>query len=68
MAARKPNILIVMVDQLAAQFLPAYGHKIVKAPNLDRLAAEGVVFDDSGRVRLDEFQWRPRIRAASKKK
>lgn len=42
---KKPNILFVMVDQLAAQYLPAYGHKVVKTPNIDRLAREGVVFE-----------------------
>lgn len=42
---RKPNILFIMADQLAAQFLPAYGHKVTKTPNIDRLAREGVVFD-----------------------
>ena len=34
-----------MVDQLSALALPAYGHKIVKTPHLDRLAEEGTVFD-----------------------
>ena len=43
----QPNILIVMADQLAPAFLPAYGHKVVKTPNLDKLAAEGVVFDNA---------------------
>ena len=42
----KPNILFIMADQLAARYLRAYGHKLVKAPNLDRLAKEGVVFDN----------------------
>src|SRR5262245_24372338 len=36
-----------MFDQLAPQFLPSYGHKVVKAPNLSRLAAEGVQFDSA---------------------
>jgi choline-sulfatase len=40
----RPNIVLIMADQLAAQFLPAYGHRVVKAPVLDQLAAEGVVF------------------------
>ena len=44
---RRPNILYVMFDQLAPQFLPSYGHKVVKAPNLSRLAAEGVQFDSA---------------------
>ncbi len=34
-----------MVDQLAADWLPAYGHDIVHAPSLTALAAEGVTFD-----------------------
>ena len=41
----KPNILFIQVDQLAAQFLRCYGDKICHAPNLDRLAAEGTVFE-----------------------
>ena len=41
----RPNLLIVMADQLAAQFLPCYGHPLVHAPNLQKLADEGVVFD-----------------------
>ncbi len=45
--ARPPNILLVMADQLAAPALPAYGHKVVKAPNLSRLAESGVVFDNA---------------------
>ncbi len=46
MTATKPNILFVMADQLAAQFLPFHGHHLVKTPNLSRLAAEGVVFEN----------------------
>ncbi len=42
-----PNILLIMADQLSPTFLPAYGHKVVKAPNLDALAANGVVFDNA---------------------
>ena len=47
MADKKRNILIVMVDQLAPRFLPIHGHPLVKAPNLERLAARGVVFDSA---------------------
>ena len=45
MPTDRPNILIVMADQLAPQFLPAYGHPVVKAPHIARLAERGVVFD-----------------------
>ena len=41
---RRPNILLVMADQLAAPFLPSYGHAVVQAPNLDRLAERGTRF------------------------
>ncbi|MCA3555819.1 choline-sulfatase [Aestuariivirga sp.] len=47
MSDTKPNILFVMADQLAAQFLPFHGHRLVKTPNLSRLAAEGVVFENA---------------------
>ena len=43
----QPNILVIMADQLSPAFLPAYGHRIVKSPNIDALAAEGVVFDNA---------------------
>ncbi len=44
--AQKPNILLIMADQLAARYLGAYGHPLVKTPNLSRLAKEGVVFEN----------------------
>ncbi len=44
---RKPNILFVMADQLAARYLPFHGHPLVQTPNLSRLAAEGVVFENA---------------------
>lgn len=43
--ARKPNILLVMSDEHGPMFSSPYGHRIVKSPNLDRLAARGVTFD-----------------------
>jgi choline-sulfatase len=44
---RRPNILLLMVDQLAAAWLPPYGHDVVQAPNIAALAGEGVVFDSA---------------------
>ena len=40
-----PNILILMADQLTPFALPAYGNRVARTPTLDRLAAQGVVFD-----------------------
>jgi choline-sulfatase len=44
---RRPNLLLIMADQLAAQWLPAYGHPIVSAPALDGLADAGVVYESA---------------------
>lgn len=40
-----PNILFLQTDQMAAQALRLYGHPATNTPNIDRLAAGGVVFD-----------------------
>ena len=40
-----PNIVLLMADQLTPFALPSYGHPVVRAPALSRLASEGVVFD-----------------------
>ena len=43
----RPNILFIQADQLAASVLSAYGHKLVKTPHLDRIAARGAVFENA---------------------
>jgi choline-sulfatase len=40
-----PNILFIQVDQLTAASLRAYGDTVCHAPNLDRLAETGTVFE-----------------------
>ena len=45
MSERPPSVLLIMVDQLAASWLPAYGDDVVQAPNLTALARDGVTFD-----------------------
>lgn len=40
----KPNILLLMVDQFRADCLGADGNKVIKTPNLDRIAREGAHF------------------------
>jgi choline-sulfatase len=45
MTTQRPNILVIQADQLSANALKAYGNKTVKAPNIDRLAQNGVVFE-----------------------
>ena len=42
---RKPNIVVIMADQLAPRFCGCYGHPIAKTPNIDRLSRRGMRFD-----------------------
>src|SRR6516225_8461422 len=46
MRASKPNILIVMADQMSALSLRLYGNWVSKTPSLDRLGANGAVFEN----------------------
>ena len=46
MAEKAPNILFIMADQMAARALSIYGNSIVKAPAMEKLAEEGVVFEN----------------------
>ncbi|MEO1492183.1 MAG: choline-sulfatase [Pseudomonadota bacterium] len=41
----RPNIVLIMADQLAPHFTGAYGHPLVKTPHIDALAARGARFD-----------------------
>lgn len=47
-AGRKlPNVLIIYADDLGYGDLECYGAKNVRTPNVDRLAAEGIRFDNA---------------------
>jgi choline-sulfatase len=41
----RPNLLIIMTDQLTAHALRAYGGSVARTPRIDALAERGVVFD-----------------------
>src|SRR5271170_1014174 len=43
-ASRRPNVVFIFTDDHAAHSIGAYGSKINKTPNLDKLAAEGMLF------------------------
>ncbi len=43
-AAEKPNVLLICVDDLKP-LLGCYGAPIIQSPNIDRLAARGVLFE-----------------------
>jgi arylsulfatase A-like enzyme len=42
---RHPNIILCMCDQLRAFEVGCYGNPVIRTPNIDRLAAEGVRFE-----------------------
>ena len=44
LVAPKPNIIVVMADDMGWGDSATYGHKKIKTPNLDKLAAQGVKF------------------------
>ena len=43
----RPNILIIYPDQMRADAMGCSGNKVVKTPNIDRLAQEGVQFTEA---------------------
>jgi choline-sulfatase len=45
MNEEKPNILLIMADQLVPFLTEAYGHRVVKTAHMSRLVQEGVRFD-----------------------
>ncbi|NJM54818.1 MAG: sulfatase-like hydrolase/transferase [Verrucomicrobiae bacterium] len=45
--ATKPNVIVILADDLGAEGLACYGSTIYTTPNLDRMAAEGVRFNNA---------------------
>src|SRR5437773_11658815 len=45
-AAERPNIIIILADDLGYGDLGYYGHATIRTPNLDRIAAEEMRFTD----------------------
>jgi arylsulfatase A-like enzyme len=41
----RPNVIVVLCDQLRSFEVGCYGNDIIRTPHIDRLAAEGVRFD-----------------------
>lgn len=42
-----PNVLLIMSDQHGARWSGCYGHPVVQTPSIDRLAAEGALFENA---------------------
>ena len=45
-SVNQPNLLYIHSDQHAAAVAGCYGDQLVHTPNLDQLAAEGIVLDN----------------------
>ena len=45
-AAKKPNIILIMADDLGYGSLSVYGSETINTPHLDQLAREGIKFTD----------------------
>ena len=44
-AAKKPNVVFILTDNHGAWTLGCYGNKDIRTPNIDRLAAGGMLFN-----------------------
>ena len=44
---KKPNVLLIISDQHQKKVTGSYGNPLVKTPNIDRLSAEGMTFDQA---------------------
>ena len=45
--SQKPNLLFIFSDQHTKKIASCYGDKIIKTPNLDRIAKTGVIFNNA---------------------
>lgn len=47
MSQKRPNILLIMTDNHPAELLGCYGNEEIHTPHLDRLAVQGIRFDNA---------------------
>ncbi|VGO12376.1 Arylsulfatase [Pontiella desulfatans] len=43
----RPNVVVILADDQRADYLGCAGHLVVKTPNIDRLAAKGIRFENA---------------------
>ena len=43
---RQPNIIFMMTDDHTTQAMSCYGGNLIQTPNMDRIANEGIRFDN----------------------
>ncbi|MFA7003468.1 MAG: sulfatase-like hydrolase/transferase, partial [Verrucomicrobiia bacterium] len=45
-AGERPNIIVILADDMGYGDLACYGHPSIRTPNLDRMVAQGMRFTD----------------------
>jgi N-sulfoglucosamine sulfohydrolase len=45
--AAKPNFIVIVADDLGANDVGTYGHPVIKTPNIDQLAKNGLQFNNA---------------------
>ena len=43
---KRPNIIFIMTDDHSTAAMSCYGSELIETPNLDRIANEGIRFDN----------------------
>jgi arylsulfatase A-like enzyme len=46
-ASRRPNVIVMLADDMRWDLMGAVGHRIIQTPHLDRLAASGTLYDNA---------------------
>lgn len=46
-AVERPNFVFFITDDISAEDIGVYGNTVAKTPNLDRIGAQGLVFDNA---------------------
>ena len=47
LADERPNVVYFIADDISAEDLGCYGHKVIKTPRIDKLATTGMRFDNA---------------------
>ena len=56
--ADRPNVLVILVDTLRHDYIGAYGKRDIATPNMDALAADGILFEQA----ISQASWtRPSV-------
>ncbi|MFO7826753.1 MAG: sulfatase-like hydrolase/transferase, partial [Cyclobacterium sp.] len=47
LSQERPNIVLIMADDLGGRDLPAYGNRFNETPNIDKLVSQGMLFHNA---------------------